>query len=203
MMVVVMETVLSLARPDAEPVRGTQSDTQAGRLEVELASTASYRQARVMPRVRAKHGDKGVPDRRRSEALASDLREVTSALVRRLRAESSGQALSMSQGEVLVRLHKSGSSTVADLARAERVTPQSMGTTVGSLEEAGLVARTADPNDARRWDASLTEAGKRVLLEGRAARQAWLSRALQDRLGAAEQARLAEAIELLRKVLGE
>ena len=157
-----------------------------------------------MPRVMAKHAEKGAQDRRRRcEALASDLREVTGALRRRLRAESTGQPLSMSQAEVLVRLHKSGPSTVADLARAERVTPQSMGTTVASLEEVGLVARTADPNDARRWNVSLTEGGKRVLLEGRAARQAWLSRALEERLAAGEQRHLAEAIGLLRKVLGE
>jgi DNA-binding MarR family transcriptional regulator len=157
-----------------------------------------------MSQVGAKHAEKRAQDRRRRcEALASDLREVTSALIRRLRAQSAGQPLSMSQAEVLVRLHKAGPSTVADLARAERVTPQSMGTTVASLEEAGLVARTADPDDARRWNASLTEAGRRVLLEGRAARQAWLSHAIEERLADGEQGDLAEAIELLRKVLGE
>ncbi len=157
-----------------------------------------------MPRVRAKHAQKGLQERRRRcEALASDLREVTGALIKRLRAESTGQPHSMSQAEVLVRLHKSGPSTVADLARAERVTPQSMGTTVASLEEAGLVARTADPNDARRWNASLTEAGRRVLLEGRAARQAWLSHAIEERLADGDLCQLAEAIGLLRKVLGE
>ena len=157
-----------------------------------------------MPRVRAKHAEKGVQDRRRRcEALASDLREVTSALIRRLRAESTGQSLSMSQAEVLVRLHKSGPSTVADLARAERVTPQSMGTTVAALEDEGLVARTADRSDARRWNASLTAAGRRVLLEGRAARQAWLSLAIEERLVDGEQRRLADGIALLRKLLAE
>jgi DNA-binding MarR family transcriptional regulator len=156
------------------------------------------------PRVKVKDAEEGVQNRRRRcEVLASDLREVTSALVKRLRAESTGQPLSTSQAEVLVRLHRSGPSTVADLARAERVTPQSMGTTVASLEEAGLVARTADPSDARRWNARLTEAGRRVLLEGRAARQAWLSRAIEERLADGEQYDLADAIELLHKVLGE
>jgi DNA-binding MarR family transcriptional regulator len=78
-----------------------------------------------MPRVGDKHAEKGVQDRRqRCEALASDLRDVTSALIRRLRAESTGEPLSMSQAEVLARLHRSGPLTVADLARAERVTPQ-------------------------------------------------------------------------------
>lgn len=135
--------------------------------------------------------------------LASELRQVASALVRRLRAESAGQALSMSQTGVLVRLDRSGPSTVADLARLEHVTPQSMGATIASLEDEGLVARTVDPNDARRWNASLTGGGKRVLREGRAARQAWLSRAIEDRLVDGEQRRLADGIALLRKVLGE
>jgi DNA-binding MarR family transcriptional regulator len=139
----------------------------------------------------------------RSEALASDLREVAGVLIRRLRAESAGQALSMSQGSVLVRLEKLGPSTVADLARVEQVTPQSMGSTVASLEEEGLVARTVDRSDARRWNASLTAAGRRVILEGRAARQAWLSRAIEERLIDVEQRRLAEGLALLRKVLAE
>jgi DNA-binding MarR family transcriptional regulator len=138
----------------------------------------------------------------RCEALASELRDVVRSLTRRLRAESAGHELSMSQAGVLVHLHKAGPSTVADLARLEHVTPQSMGTTVASLEEAGLVARAADPNDGRRWNARLTEAGKQVLLQGRAARQAWLSRAIEERLDDSEQRTLAEAIALLHKVVG-
>jgi DNA-binding MarR family transcriptional regulator len=78
-----------------------------------------------------------------------------------------------------------------------------MGATVASLEEEGLVARKVDPGDARRWNAFLTETGKRTFLAGRAARQAWLARALQERLDDAEVRRLADAVELLRKVLAE
>jgi DNA-binding MarR family transcriptional regulator len=145
----------------------------------------------------------GQDRRRRCDQLANEVREVARGLVSRLRAESAEQALSMSQTAVLVRLHKSGPVTVADLARAEHVTAQSMGATVASLEEEGLVARKLDPNDARRWNAFLTEAGKRTFLAGRAARQAWLARALEERLDDAEIRRVADAIELLRRVLGE
>jgi DNA-binding MarR family transcriptional regulator len=141
--------------------------------------------------------------RRRCDEVATELREVARALVARLRAESADQALSMSQNAVLVRLHKSGATTVADLARAEHVTAQSMGATVASLEEEGLVARKIDPDDARRWNAFLTEAGKCALLAGRAARQAWLARALEEGLDDAEVRRLADAVALLRRVLGE
>src|SRR5580704_17536870 len=157
-----------------------------------------------MQHATTKHAGKRVPGRhRRSEALATELRAAASALVRRLRAESAGQTLSVSQGAVLVMLHNAGPSTVADLARLEPVAPQSMGATVASLESEGLVARTVDSGDARRWNASLTETGRRVLLEGRAARQAWLSHAIEERLADAEQYHVAEAIELLRKMLGE
>jgi DNA-binding MarR family transcriptional regulator len=140
-------------------------------------------------------------ERRRCELLANELREVASELTGRLRAESTGD-LSMSQTSVLARLHKAGPSTVAELARAEHVKPQSMGVTVASLEEEGLVTRRIDPNDGRRLNASLTEAGKEALLAGRAARQAWLSKALEDRLDDAEQRDLLKAMSLVKKVLG-
>lgn len=107
----------------------------------------------------------------------------------------------MPQTTVLARLFKSGPATVAELARAEHVKPQSMGTTVASLEELGMVVRTADPEDARRWHASLTDDGKRTFLAGRAARQAWLSRAIEARLDDVEQRELAAAIAVLRKVV--
>jgi DNA-binding MarR family transcriptional regulator len=132
--------------------------------------------------------------------LANELREVSTKLTRRLRAESAGE-LSMSETSVLARLHKVGPSTVADLARAEHVKPQSMGVTVGSLEEEGLVTRRIDPSDGRRLKTSLTEAGKAAFLAGRAARQAWLSKCLGDHLDDAEQRHLLEAMSLLRKVL--
>jgi DNA-binding MarR family transcriptional regulator len=141
--------------------------------------------------------------KRRCDRVANELREVARALVGRLRAESADQALSMSQTAVLVRLHKAGPQAVADLARAEHVTAQSMGATVASLEEAGLVARKVDPHDARRWNAFLTEDGKHTFLAGRAARQAWLTRALEERLDDGEVRRLEEALTLVRKVLGE
>jgi DNA-binding MarR family transcriptional regulator len=138
---------------------------------------------------------------RRSEILANELREAAGKLTRRLRAESADQAHSMSQTAVLARLHNDGPLTVSELARAEHVKPQSMGATVASLEEERLVARKPDPKDARCWKASITEHGKEVLLAGRAARQAWLARALEENLDETEQRQLLEATSLLKRVL--
>jgi len=71
-------------------------------------------------------------------------------LTRRLRAESNKHELSWSQLAVTARLEMAGPSTTAELARAEAVKPQSMGATLGALEEAGLVERSADSTDGRR-----------------------------------------------------
>lgn len=144
----------------------------------------------------------GLERTRRCERLANELRQLASELMRRLRAESAGE-LSLSQTSVLARLHKVGPSTVADLARGEHVKPQSMGVTVASLEEERLVTRKIDPNDGRRLNVSITGAGKKAFLAGRAARQAWLSNALGERLDDAEQKHLLEAMSLLRRVLGQ
>jgi DNA-binding MarR family transcriptional regulator len=90
--------------------------------------------------------------------------------------------------------------TTADLARAEFMTPQSMGASVAELEEHGLVARTDDPRDGRRKLVSLTRDGNQVLTESRARRRTWLARAIETELDGPEQRRLLAALELLRRV---
>jgi DNA-binding MarR family transcriptional regulator len=137
---------------------------------------------------------------RRCETLASELREVATGLVARLRA-SSADSLPMSQSSALAHLINVGPMTVADLARAEHVKPQSTGVTVALLEEEGLVKREMDPSDGRRMHVLITDKGKRLFLAGRTARQAWLSQALQEHLSDAEQKRLLHALSLLRKTL--
>ena len=73
-------------------------------------------------------------------------------LVRRIRADAPPelQEFSWTQKAVLSRLEKHGPATAADLARAEGVKPQSMGTALGLLEKKGLVERKAHPTDGRQ-----------------------------------------------------
>ncbi|MBO0518301.1 MarR family winged helix-turn-helix transcriptional regulator, partial [Streptomyces beijiangensis] len=65
--------------------------------------------------------------------------------------------------------------TIAALARAELVRPQSMRTTVGTLEEQGVLARSAHPTDGRQVVFALTEAGRASLAELRRAKYDWLA----------------------------
>jgi DNA-binding MarR family transcriptional regulator len=101
---------------------------------------------------------------------------------------------------VLLRLEKDGPATASSLARAEGMRPQSMSTVIAALEGAGLVSGASDPADGRQTLLSLTDACRKWVEESRAARQDWLTRALQAHLSPEEQDKLAEAVELLRRL---
>jgi DNA-binding MarR family transcriptional regulator len=90
-----------------------------------------------------------------------------------------------------------------DLAMARHVTwisPQSMGTTLAALEARGLVARRPDPGDGRRAVMSVTEAGRQVLQDKRAARTQQLAQALSAGFTPAELGHLMVAAPLLERL---
>ena len=132
-------------------------------------------------------------------ALASELRSLVGRLKRRLREQGSVGDLTPSQIAALQRLEREGPVTVSNLARAEGVRPQSMGVTVAALEAAGLVAGAPDPNDGRQTLFSPTPLCMEKLTRGRAARQDWLARQIEG-LGPEEQAQLAAAADILRRI---
>jgi DNA-binding MarR family transcriptional regulator len=131
--------------------------------------------------------------------IASELRGVLGALVRRMRAEN---RFPLSHGTVLGRLDRHGPQSVSELAAAERVRPQSMAQTVTELESGGYVSRRPDPSDGRRALVELTEAGNVALQADRRKREGWLARAIAEDLSPEEQALLRDAVVLLRR-LGE
>ena len=79
--------------------------------------------------------------------------------------------------------------------------PQSMSTTVAPLQEAGLVRGAPDPSDGRQTLMSLTPKCLKLLQEGRAARQDWLTTTILQKLSAREQERLQAALELLTRLV--
>lgn len=135
-----------------------------------------------------------------ASAVAGDLRAVIGKLKRRLRAQASTGDLTASQRSVLLRLERDGPATASSLARVEGMRSQSMGAVLAPLQAAGLVMGTPDPNDGRQTLLSLTRACRKKILEGRAARQDWLSRTIEAKLSSTEQERLARAIVLLQRL---
>jgi DNA-binding MarR family transcriptional regulator len=90
---------------------------------------------------------------------------------------------------------------LTELARAEGVRPQSMSATVSALQDAGWVSGAPHPTDGRQILLSLTPACRTWIEVGRAARQDWLIRAIRTRLNPAEQEKLAEAVELIERLV--
>jgi DNA-binding MarR family transcriptional regulator len=139
----------------------------------------------------------------RASDLAQGLRALIGKLKRRLRDQAHIGDLTPSQVSVLLRLEKDGPGTASSLARAEGMRPQSMGPIIAALEGAGLVSGGPDPTDGRQTLLSLTDACRKWVEEGRAARQDWLTRTLQARLSPEEQDKLAEAVELLKRLVDD
>ena len=135
-------------------------------------------------------------------ALAVSLSTTASLLHRRLRAVSAESELTPSQRSALGRLVEAGPSTIAQLARAELVRPQSMRATLGVLAERGLVAREAHPTDGRQLQVHPTPAGRQALAALQQAKHGWLAERLGT-LGGPELRRVAEAAEVLRELVEE
>lgn len=138
-----------------------------------------------------------------AHALATELAGAAGGFMRRLRAASQADRFTPSQRSVLHRIDRGGPTTIAELARAELVRPQSMRATVGVLEERGVLRRASHPTDGRQIVLSLTEAGRAALADLRRAKHDWLAEALQTRLDAAERETLAEAAELMKRLSRE
>ena len=135
--------------------------------------------------------------------LAAEMRTVFRKLKLRLREHGGRSDLTPSQVSVLLLLEKDGPATVSNLARAEGMRPQSMSAIIAALLEAGLVGGSPDPNDGRQTLISLTRRCEKRLREGRAARQDWLTTAIEKKLSAQEQEKLATAVDLLMRLAEE
>lgn len=132
--------------------------------------------------------------------LATRLRSLVGRLKRRLREQGNSGDFTPSQVAVLLRLEQ-GPATASALARSEGMRPQSMGAILLPLQDAGMVSGAPDPADGRQILLSLTDRCRALLSEGRAARQDWLTRAIQSHLTAAEQEEVARAVDLLDRLL--
>jgi DNA-binding MarR family transcriptional regulator len=133
------------------------------------------------------------------ETVVADLTLAVGQLLRRLRSEANPSELSISQMGALARLEQIGAMTTADLARAESMKPQSMGTILASLEQEGLVIRQPHPTDGRQVLFAMTERGREERRQRHIAKRNWLV-AAATKLDQVELQTLAAAIPLIRRI---
>ncbi len=136
-----------------------------------------------------------------ASTLALEIRTIAGKLKRRLREHGDRSELTPTQVSVVLRLEKDGSATVSSLARAEGMRPQSMSAVITPLQDAGLVRGAPDPNDGRQTLMCLTPKCLKLLKEGRAARQDWLTSRISQKLSVAEQKTLRAALELVERLV--
>ena len=132
--------------------------------------------------------------------LADRLHSAAIHLLRRVATVDAGSGLSPARLSALSVIVYGGPLTMSALARAERVSPATISSTVSGLESAGLVARRRDGTDARSVTVEATDLGREVLTEGRRRRVAVLAAALSD-LSPADRTALAQGLAALEKLL--
>ncbi|HEY1947851.1 MAG TPA: MarR family transcriptional regulator [Bryobacteraceae bacterium] len=134
------------------------------------------------------------------ETAVADLTQAIGLLVRRVRAAAASHELSLTESAVMARLAKGGPATTAELARAESMKPQSMGTTVAALEEMGMVERKPHPTDGRQVNIELTAKGAAVRQSARDAKRTWLAQAIAQ-LDEQERETLFKAGEIMKRLV--
>jgi DNA-binding MarR family transcriptional regulator len=133
------------------------------------------------------------------DQLAGALFVSVGLLRRRLRQQGVSGSLSIPETAALARLDRDGPATSAELARREQISPQSMGATLSALQERGLIARSADPQDGRRVVLTLTGSGRRTLRDRRRERVEQLAHGLTG-FTAAELDQLRVAAPLIERL---
>ena len=132
--------------------------------------------------------------------VAAALRVAIGMLVRKMRQARLPGELTLPETWALSRLDRNGPATSSDLARQDRISPQSMGATLAVLEQRGLVERQRDPADGRRVVLSITAAGRQLVNDRRGARSEMIAVALRDGFTAADRDLLLAAAPLLERL---
>jgi DNA-binding MarR family transcriptional regulator len=113
------------------------------------------------------------------------LLQVSSRVLRELdRSLDREQRMMLSEFDVLITLDNApgGRLRMTELAEATLLSSGGMTRLVGRLEQRGLVRRDPDPDDARAFHASLTDAGRSSLALARITHDNVIANLLGDRL---------------------
>jgi DNA-binding MarR family transcriptional regulator len=132
--------------------------------------------------------------------VAAAVRIAVGMLVRKLRQVPAGDDLTLAETSALSRLDRGGPATSSDLAKLDRISPQSMGATIAALEQRGLIERQRDPGDGRRIVLSVSDTGRQVVNDRRSARTELIATALRGGFTDAELDQLLATAPLLERL---
>ena len=136
-----------------------------------------------------------------SPALGSELLSVIARL-NRLATQRIRLPLPWAQARLLGTIGDQGEARISDLAELDHCSQPTMTTQVRRLEDAGLVARTPDPDDARAVRIRITEKGQTILAQVRADRAAVIDPRI-ERLSDEDREILSTAVGALHRLLDD
>lgn len=108
------------------------------------------------------------------------MRRALLRLTRRLQVERPMRAVSLNQSSLLGHLLRRGPLTVGELCTLERAQAQSLTRPLAALEAEGLIERQPDAADGRRVVITVTELGRRTVVEDMRQRDSWLALAMSE-----------------------
>jgi DNA-binding MarR family transcriptional regulator len=132
--------------------------------------------------------------------VAAALQGAIGLLVRKMRQAQLPGELTLAESSALKRQDKGGPATSSDLAKQDRISPQSMGATLAALEQRGLIGRHRDPGDGRRIVLSISDAGRQMINDRRGARTEQFATALRATFTDGELSQLRAAAPLLERL---
>jgi DNA-binding MarR family transcriptional regulator len=131
--------------------------------------------------------------------LGADLLAVV-ARINRLATQRARMPLGFAQARLLSTIEDQGATRISDLAALDHTSQPTMTTQVRRLEDAGLVSRIVDPDDARAVLISITPKGVETLRQVRIDRGAAIDPYLEH-LDTADRETLSDAVRVLRRLL--
>lgn len=134
-----------------------------------------------------------------SSTLGADLLSVV-ARINRLANQRVRMPIPFAQARLLSTIEDQGEARISDLAALDHCSQPTMTTQVRRLEDAGMVTRTSDPQDARAVLIRITPDGVAALRQARLDRGAAIDPYL-ERLSDAERQCLTEAVVVMRRLI--
>ena len=134
-----------------------------------------------------------------SSTLGADLLAVV-ARINRLANQRVRMPVPFAQARLLSTIEDRGEARISDLAALDLCSQPTMTTQVRRLEDAGMVTRTPDPQDARAVLIRITADGVAALRHARIDRGAAVDPYL-ERLSDADRQCLTEAVVVLRRLI--
>ncbi|OBK31939.1 MarR family transcriptional regulator [Mycobacterium sp. 1245111.1] len=133
--------------------------------------------------------------------LGADLLAVVARL-NRYATQRIQMQLPAAQARLLSTIDAQGEARICDLAAVDHCSQPTMTTQVRRLEDAGLVARTVDPGDARAVRIKITAEGMKTLNRVRLDRASAIEPQLAE-LNATDRQTLEDAVTVLRRILDD